>query len=192
MKKWKIISIVVLLIILVISWINWDKIILKTNIRINCWDAYKNEFWLNDVNIDNEDESIRITFITDSFTESHIEIVKFLYDEIFKIVYIDKNGKYYSYSLEIIIDDVSQYTYVSISNITNDSSSIKIVGHLKISEIVKICPKVASIIVYDMEYESIEIFKEFNNLQKIYCIDEAIDDYEKDYISSLFPECQFN
>ena len=179
----------ILLILLIFFIIKlWDSIILGTEIGIKCCTDYSVDYYLKRVLVDNEEKSIFIDIRTSVNPNRDVELTARQFEKIYEIVF--EKEKYEDYILTIEFKALSKDTYARISNINSDNSETVVYGRFTIPDVLKICPNVASIAVYTMEYDSLEIFKEFSNLKELECLSDYIDIYEKNYILELFPECE--
>ncbi len=165
-----------------------DSIALGLELGIKCCDDYNIHFRLDSVLVDNETKNISVDIKTDANPNKDVDLVSRQFKEIYEIVF--SKDKYDDYILTIEFDSLSKDTYARISNINSDNSETVVYGDFTIQDVLKICPDVAKIAVYSIEYDSLEVFKEFTNLKELECFSDYIDVDEKNYILDIFPECE--
>ncbi len=196
MKKRKIILLISLFILLGIIVFFGEEIGLRIKIIATCYENYHDEFWIDEVYVNNDEREIYVSFNTQvDAPYNSINTIFVLYEEIFEIVYVDNDNKWGQYSLNFCIKHASQMPLFQIVDISKEKTDICISASfsgISISDISKLCPEVSELSLISLEYEELSDFDDFTNLKYFSVETDILDIDERKYILSLFPNCELH
>lgn len=189
-KKILLFSFIVLFLIFLI--IRWDEFVIESQLRIRCITEYWGDYTFCKSYVDEDKKNITVDFVCNkNINDNNKHVIFLLYDELYDIVF--NKEKYNCYTFELRFEHRSGEARMVFRSANKEKDSLEIycaANSVDVKDIASNCPETKRLTISLMEYDSIEDFSEFIELEELKCRYDIIDIDEKRYILSLFPDCE--
>ena len=156
---------------------------------------YALPYWKLDYVIENaEEKHIKIVYKQSAWgnADEQVQCTKDTVNALYEKLLENPESAYYDYAMDIHFSIVNGAENVDVYNLTTDLSSVKIrntMTSMELEEIVECFPFAKELYVDGVDYhDTIEDIQGFEDL-KYFNITLYLTEEEKEYISSLYPDC---